>query len=203
MTPRQARAQGPTTPLPKPVAQAQPQPDAGEIGHAPRGCGDGGSLAPQAQPGMLRRLPRQARARVLVSTADAIQRATQLATQLGELQPESQRARWARYRRISAAKAPAPSLFLWSCRLRPSCGASSARSSICAYILLVAHLSTTEQSATRGGRDTRGRQWVVSRFARLPKESSSRAQQGLQVARSLPTRTTPTFATSNSATTGQ
>src|SRR5208282_5668660 len=99
---------------------------------------------------MLRLLPKRAqtRARAPVSTIAAIR--------LRELQQELQAARPAHHHRTSAAKAPVPWLLPWSSPLRTSCGASSARSSICAYSLLVAHLCTTEQSASRDGRDTRG-----------------------------------------------
>ena len=57
--------------------------------------------------------------------------------------------RLAHHRKNVAAAVRVPGLFPYWGRLRPSCGASSARSSICAYSLLVAHQRALRQSGPR------------------------------------------------------
>src|SRR5208282_5926389 len=94
-----------------------------EIRHDLRGCGVGETFEAAAHlPPMLRLAPWRAPAPV--STGDA--------TRPLESRREFREAR-ARYRRTWAARARVLWFLPWWSRLRPSCGASSARSSICAY----------------------------------------------------------------------
>ncbi len=113
-----------------PPLPAQRLPVVDEIRHDLRGCDDGETFVFSVQllqmPGLAPiRAPARAPAPARVSTGDG--------TRLLEPRRELREARRARYRRTWAARARVLWLLPWRCRLRPSCGASSARSSICAY----------------------------------------------------------------------
>jgi hypothetical protein len=138
--------------------QQQLVPD--EICPGLRGCGAAGSAVVSVQlPRKLPPVPLSALARLpapnAVSTGAALRPLAPRPKPRLKFGLELRREPPVHYHRISAATAPAPWLFPWGTHLRASCGASSARSSICAYIALVAHRRTPEQSADRGGHDTR------------------------------------------------
>lgn len=126
--PRRARLRGRAWPLPAAI----------EIRHDLRGPDDGARFVVSVQlQRMPRMVPRQAqpRARAPVPTGGA--------TRLRQLRAR----RRAHCHSISAARARGRCLLPWGNRPRSSCGASNARSSICAYSLLLAHQRTFEQSS--------------------------------------------------------
>jgi len=113
-------------------------PAASDLHHDLRGCDDGATSAvsvrlQQIRLMMPRRLPIPVQARAPTQAPLS----PGGATQPPEPPPEPQTARLAHYhRKTSAATARARWLLLWRSLLRASCGASSARSSICAYSCL-------------------------------------------------------------------
>jgi len=112
-------------------------PAASDLHHDLRGCDDGATSAvsvrlQQIRLMMPRRLPIPVQARAPTQAPLS----PGGATQPPEPPLELQTARPARYRKTSAATARARWLLLWRSLLRASCGASSARSSICAYSCL-------------------------------------------------------------------
>ena len=138
-----------------------------ETGHDLRDCGDDARLVVSVQ---LFRTLQPGRARVQVRPSAPV--SMDDVTRLLELPPEHYQARRlvrrlarpAHHRRTLAARARVPGQCLLPCwsQSRPSCGASGARSSICAYSLLVAHRRIMEQSADGGGEDTRGEDRVTA-----------------------------------------
>jgi len=141
---------------------------ADETGRDLRGCGDDARRVVSVH--LLRTLhPRPWRARVQVRASAPV--SMDDVTRLLELPPERYQARRlvrrlarpAHHRRTLAARARVPGQCLLPCwsQSQSSCGASGARSSICAYSLLVAHRRVMEQSADGGGEDTRGGDRVI------------------------------------------
>jgi len=131
--------------------RAENLPSANEIGRDLRGCGAGERLfVPVSLRRMFRQPSQQAEAAIQAARARAL--LSRAETRLQEPRPPHAAALPALRHKIWAATAPEPWLFPW--HLPASCGALSARSSIYAYSLLVAHRRTTEQSSPRIGRDT-------------------------------------------------
>jgi len=122
-----------------------------EIDRDLHGCGGGERLA-QLKPVLLRRIFQQQSKRAEAQAARAQARLSRGAIRLWEPRSPHAAARPAHRHKIWAATAREPWPLPW--HLPASCGALSARSSIYAYSLLVAHRRTTEQSAPRIGRDT-------------------------------------------------
>jgi hypothetical protein len=118
---------------------------AAEIRHGLRGRDGGAKFVVALQNSQLKKMPH-----LVPKPAQALIPAplsTEAATLPPEPRPRQLRpARPAHLHRNSVARARAPSLFPWPSPPRVSFGASSARSSICAYSLLLAYQRRMEQS---------------------------------------------------------
>jgi hypothetical protein len=135
---------------------------ADDFRHDLRGRDDGAPFEVSLQrPRVMRLLSTRARmqARAQISKRGAT-RLPELGRGFQESRPPPRRAH---RRRISVAKAQVQEncLLLWRILLRGSCGASSARSSICAYIALVAHRHVPEQSSPLAARVPGAIGWLL------------------------------------------